>query len=150
MIPQPLFPESFSSSSSARLNQLLTSKLREYGLKLRAASSPSHARKLKSEYMKEVYNTLSITLGSPPRPDDEVSWDYYDKDNKYHQWKGTPKDFYDQFGKRKNMDPKDSFSLINDPRNDYETLYTVERLGNVKNGKPVRCESRCHRLAKIS
>ena len=39
------------------------------------------------------------------------------------------------------MDPKDSFSLINDPRNKYESLYTVERLGNVVGGRPVQCAS---------
>lgn len=28
-------------------------------------------------------------------------------------------------------------SLINDPRNPYEALYTVQRLGNVSGGRPV-------------
>lgn len=139
MIPHSLYPESYSSSSSGRLNQLVTSKLREYALKLRAAPSSS-VRKLKSKFMQEIFNTLSLALGSPPKPDESLSWEYYDRDNKYHQWNGTPKQFYDQFGKRKSMDPKDSFSLINDPRNEYEKLYTVERLGNIKEGKPVRCE----------
>lgn len=34
----------------------------------------------------------------------------------------------------------DSFSLINDPRNEYKKLYTVEKLGNVWGGRPVLCE----------
>lgn len=38
------------------------------------------------------------------------------------------------------MDPKDSFSLINDPRNEYEKLYTVDRLGNVWGERRVLCE----------
>jgi bleomycin hydrolase len=147
MIPQSLYPESFSSSSSGRLNQLLTSKLREYSLKLRSAPSTSAARQLKSKFMQEVFNTLSVALGSPPKPDDKLSWEYYDNDNKYHQWTGTPKEFYDNFGRRKGMDPKDSFSLINDPRNKYEKLYSVERLGNIKDGKPVRCKWRIDRSA---
>lgn len=29
------------------------------------------------------------------------------------------------------------FSLVNDPRNNYETLLTVDKLGNVYNGRPV-------------
>ena len=33
----------------------------------------------------------------------------------------------------------DSFSLINDPRNEYNKLYTVDRLGNVWGGRPVLC-----------
>jgi bleomycin hydrolase len=91
--------------------------------------------------MEEVFNTLSIALGSPPRPNEEVVWEYYDKENKYHKWTGTPREYYDQMCKRKNMDPKESFSLINDPRNKYEKLYTVERLGNVVGGRPVQCKS---------
>ena len=34
----------------------------------------------------------------------------------------------------------EAFSLINDPRNEYGKLYTVEKLGNVWNGTPIRCE----------
>lgn len=91
--------------------------------------------------MAEVYNTLAITLGTPPRPDERVKWEYYDRDDKYKSWEGTPLEFYKQYGKRKGMDPGESFSLINDPRNKYEKLYTVDRLGNVWGGRPIRCES---------
>lgn len=35
----------------------------------------------------------------------------------------------------------DSFSLINDPRNEYGKLYTVDKLGNVWGGRPVLCTS---------
>lgn len=34
----------------------------------------------------------------------------------------------------------EAFSLINDPRSEYGKLYTVEKLGNVWNGTPIRCE----------
>ncbi|WVF69407.1 hypothetical protein IAT40_004184 [Kwoniella sp. CBS 6097] len=143
VIPKILYPEAFSSTASGRLNSLLTSKLREYSLLLRqAAASTAHfhssLRKLKSTFMSEIFSTLSIALGSPPRPDQKLHWSYYDRDNKYHSWSGTPKEFYEQYGKRKSMDPKDSFSLIHDPRNAYEKLYSVERLGNVWQGGPVR------------
>ncbi|KAK8853018.1 cysteine proteinase 1, mitochondrial [Kwoniella newhampshirensis] len=123
-----------------RLDSLLTSKLREYAVLLRAASAQGGSlRKMKSTFLAEVFSTLTIALGSPPKPTDQLTWEYYDKDNKFHSWTGTPRDFYAQYGKRKGMDPADSFSLINDPRNQYERLYSVERLGNVWNGKPVRC-----------
>ncbi|ORY23278.1 peptidase C1B, bleomycin hydrolase [Naematelia encephala] len=142
IIPQMLYPESFSSSASSGLDTLLTSKLREYALILRStANTKTHTltslRKLKAEMMTEVYSTIAITLGSPPKPDDKLTWEYYDAENKFHSWTGTPREFHDQFGKRKGMDPKDSFSLINDPRNEYEKLYTVERLGNVWGGRAV-------------
>jgi hypothetical protein len=36
--------------------------------------------------------------------------------------------------------PSDSFSLINDPRNEYSRLYTVDKLGNIWGGRPVLCK----------
>ena len=33
----------------------------------------------------------------------------------------------------------DSFSLINDPRNEYGKLYTVDKLGNLWGARPVLC-----------
>lgn len=137
ILPHSLFDESYSSAASGRMCQILTTKLREYGVRLRA--NPD--RRLKGQFLNEIFNTISITLGTPPRPDERVKWEYYDIDNKYKCWEGTPLEFYKQFGKRKGMDPADSFSLINDPRNDYGKLYTVDRLGNVWGGKPIRCES---------
>ena len=41
------------------------------------------------------------------------------------------------------LQPTESFSLINDPRNDYGRLYTVDKLGNVWGGRPVLCGSFC-------
>jgi len=143
VIPHGLYPESFSSSASGKLNQLVTAKLREFALALRVASlSGAHSfaslRSLKSEMMREIYSTLSITLGAPPKPDEPLTWEYYDADNTFHSWTGSPREFYSQFARRKNMDPKDSYSLIHDPRNEYEKLYTVERLGNVWGGRHVQ------------
>ncbi len=131
------------------MNWVLTAKLREYALLIRKAAKPADGaapasiqdlRAMKGRFIAEVYSTLCITLGTPPKPDAEFTWEYYDKDDKFHSWTGTPLAFYAAFGRRKNMDPKDSFSLINDPRNPYEKHYTVKRLGNVWGGPRVRCE----------
>lgn len=123
---------------------LLTAKLREYALALREAAAAPHAtqdslRKQKSRYLSEIYATLSIDLGTPPKPDVPLTYDYYDKEKKFHTWTGTPKEFYAKFAVRKGLDPKDSFSLINDPRNEYGQHYTVKHLGNVWGGPAVRC-----------
>ncbi|KAI5115428.1 hypothetical protein M0805_002825 [Coniferiporia weirii] len=37
----------------------------------------------------------------------------------------------------KQYPPLESFSLINDPRNEYKKLYTVDSLGNIWGGRPV-------------
>ena len=39
------------------------------------------------------------------------------------------------------VQPADSFSLIHDPRNEFNKLYTVDKLGNIWGGRPVLCES---------
>lgn len=79
---------------------------------------------------------MTATLGVPP---EKFSWDYYDADGKPGHWEGTAKEFFKAFVS-KPYSPIDSFSLINDPRNDYSKLYTVDRLGNVFGGRPVLCE----------
>ncbi|KAI0092969.1 peptidase C1-like family-domain-containing protein [Irpex rosettiformis] len=60
---------------------------------------------------------------------------YYDKDGKAGRWEGTSKELYEIA--KGDYSPADSFSLINDPRNDYGKLYTVDKLGNLWGGRPV-------------
>jgi bleomycin hydrolase len=105
-IPQTLYPESFSSSASAALDKLLTSKLRECSLELRELSKALSARGLseqqvlrsararKEEMMKQVFDVLCITLGTPPKAEEEFVWEYYDRDGKVCKISSTPRDFY--------------------------------------------------------
>ena len=95
-------------------------------------------RKKKEDFLREIYNMLTICLGVPPSPKDNFTWEYYDKDKKARSWTGTPIEFYKAFAETPKNKHTEAFSLINDPRNEYDTLYTVDRLGNVWGGKPVR------------
>ncbi|KZV71198.1 peptidase C1B bleomycin hydrolase [Peniophora sp. CONT] len=148
VVPQPVYPESLHSSLSGPINSLLKTRLREHALILReltqslrsqgvsAASAQATLRAKKEELIAEVYNVMTATLGVPPLPDATFTWDYYDKDGKPHTWEGTPKQFYKDFTS-KTYPVAESFSLINDPRNEYKKLYTVDKLGNVWGGRPV-------------
>jgi bleomycin hydrolase len=76
---------------------------------------------------------LMITLGQPPK---KFDWEIKNKDGKLIHIKNlTPTKFYKDI-----IDYKltDTVSLINDPRNDYSKLYTVDRLGNVVGGLDIR------------
>lgn len=100
VIPQSLFPESYSSSMSSKLNTLLTSKLREFAFELRQISedtsvSSNAVRRRKEEMMSDVYNTLSVCLGTPPKVGEKLSWEYYDKDGKFGSWEGTSTEFFE-------------------------------------------------------
>ncbi|KAI0775763.1 peptidase C1B bleomycin hydrolase [Trametes elegans] len=149
VVPQPVYPESLHSSLSGPVNTLLKTKLREHALVLRDLSASLHAnsalsedailktlRSKKEELLKDVYVVISATLGVPPKPEEKFTWDYYDKDGKAGTWTGTPREFYKAFAYEK-YSPANSFSLINDPRNEYGKLYTVDKLGNIWGGRPV-------------
>ncbi|KAJ7733775.1 peptidase C1B bleomycin hydrolase [Mycena maculata] len=148
VVPQSIYPESTHSSLSGPLNALLKTKLREHALILRRTYASLRAQSFsqetissalrlkKEELMKEVYTIMTATLGVPPGPNDKFVWDYYDVDGKPGHWEGTPTEYFKAFA-AKPYSPLDSFSLINDPRNEYSKLYTVEKLGNVFGGRPV-------------
>ena len=109
--------------------------------------------------MSEIWTIMTATLGVPPRPDDAFTWEYLDGDGKFRSWSGTPLEFYKAFTSRQYpvggvylnlrvsfsaeffFQPTDSFSIINDPRNEYKKLYTVDKLGNIWGGREVLCKS---------
>ena len=83
-------------------------------------------------------------LGPPPSPDKEFTWTFYDADNKYTKVVTKPTQFASTLSDRQTVracggaDVNELFSLVNDPRNEYNRLLTVNRLGNVVGGVPVR------------
>jgi len=147
-VPQTVYPESFSSSASAPLNTLLKTKLREDALILRkltvdlkaagvsTESALSAVRAEKEKLMKEVYQIMTAALGVPPMPDAPFKWEYYDENGKVGSWEGTPVEYYKTFA-AKPYPAKDSFSLVNDPRNKYSQLITIDKLGNIWGGRPI-------------
>ncbi|ODV86238.1 hypothetical protein CANARDRAFT_231713 [[Candida] arabinofermentans NRRL YB-2248] len=136
LVPKSLYPDSASSISSSRLNYFINNKLREFALILRKLKSDEKAteiKEVKESMLKEIYDILALTLGVPPKPTDEITWEYKDKFGNFHLIKTTPLNFYkDLLG----FPAENYFSLIHDPRNT-EGLYTVDRLGNIEGGKPI-------------
>ena len=81
-------------------------------------------------------------LGPPPDPDSEFTWEYYDANDRYHRVSKTPLSLAQEIStpaaiRMLGADVNDLFSLVNDPRNDYNQLLTVNRLGNVYGGIPI-------------
>jgi bleomycin hydrolase len=148
LVPQSVYPESTHSSLSSPLNALLTTKLREHALILRTLAEnlrSNHVKEVnviatlrakKEELVREVYNIMTATLGVPPNPNKRFVWEYLDADGKVGRWEGSPKEYYQEFATKPHS-PADSFSLINDPRNAYNHLYTVDKLGNIWGGRPI-------------
>jgi bleomycin hydrolase len=140
VMPKACFPESFSSESSARMNAILKSKLREYAKILRdlfssGASSEAVQAKV-DEQMGEIYNIVGICLGIPA---ETFTWEYYDKSKKYFSIGPiTAVEFYEKFVKPY-FNVEDKVCLVTDPRptNQYNKGYTVDCLGNVVGARQV-------------
>ncbi|OCT47016.1 Bleomycin hydrolase [Cladophialophora carrionii] len=152
LVPQKLYPDSYNAMNSSAMGSIITTKLREDGLALRAlvnSSAPASSKKsssivlAKSKMMREIHCILTLMLGPPPKPDQKFTWEYYDSSDKYHKLNLTPLEFAKSMSSPSlvrslgGADVSQMFSLVNDPRNKYMSLLTVSRLGNVVGGRPI-------------
>ncbi|KAH3680989.1 hypothetical protein WICPIJ_007997 [Wickerhamomyces pijperi] len=129
VVPIDVFPDVYSSTASRKLNELITSKLREFAEILREdLKAGKDVTAKKNEFVKEVYRLLTIFLGDPPKPDAEFTWEYYNKDKKYQLLKSTPLDFLKDTIK---FDYTTPVSIINDPRNPYDAKIRIQHLNNM-------------------
>lgn len=139
VVPKWIMPETFHSSATAKMSQLLTRKLRKDAALLRrkykAGSNSDELRVIKDTMVSEVYTVLARCLGTPPR---EFDFEYTNKDDKYFIKKSlTPKSFYKEYI---NLDLSEYVSLINAPTADkpLNHTFTVQRLGNVVGGRDIK------------
>ncbi|XP_074870101.1 bleomycin hydrolase-like [Carettochelys insculpta] len=138
VIPKKYFPESHTTECSAKMNDILNNKMREYCLRLRcmveSGSSEEELDQEKHIMIEEVFRIVSICLGTPPKT---FSWEFQDKEKKYHKiGPMTPLKFYQEHIKPLyNME--DKICLVNDPRpqNPYNQMYTIAYLGNMVGGR---------------
>ncbi|KTW29328.1 hypothetical protein T552_01283 [Pneumocystis carinii B80] len=139
LVPKHIYPDAYNAKDSAALNRIIKTKLREYALILRnlvaGNATTTTISSFRAKMMEEIYVILAISLGIPPKPDDEFTWLYVDKDNKTHSCKATPISFYREFSEFK---ADEYISLINDPRNEYGKMYTVDMLSNMAGGIGIR------------
>lgn len=127
LVPSCVEPETFTSESTSRMGRLLSSKLREYGLKLRSmAAAGKTAKELKAEktsMLKTIYGMLSLAYGAPVK---EFTYAHRDKSGKIvgEEKKYTPLSFAQECGALK---LKGTFIMVmNDPRNEYNKVYEIQ------------------------
>lgn len=137
-VPKSVMPETYHSSNTRELNQLLTAKLREFAARLRqsqaAGKSAEELTAQKEENLAFVYSLLTKTLGEVP---DTFSYAYRDDQDNFHRLTDiTPQEFFDTYV---DWDLEERISLINAPTEDkpFGKAYTVKYLGTVKEGKPI-------------
>ncbi|WP_101772908.1 C1 family peptidase [Peptostreptococcus faecalis] len=139
VVPKYSMPETQNSSDTTSLNTYLTKLLRMYAKNLRKANEDNATsekiEEMINSYMKEIYNVLSIALGTPPK---YIDFEARDKDDNFISYKNlSTTEFYNKFIE---MDLDDYISIINAPTNDkpYYKSYTVQFLGNVVEGDAVK------------
>tara|TARA_Y100001970_G_scaffold144696_2_gene177727 strand:- start:25260 stop:26582 length:1323 start_codon:yes stop_codon:yes gene_type:complete len=133
-VPKDVMPETNHSSKSGAMNYILTHKLREFGSILRKKPAKNSAA-LKKNMMETIYNLLAIFLGQPP---DLINWSTRNKDNKYIVISDMrPIDFCKKYA---DINIKDKVCLIHAPMSNkkFNTMYTVEYLGNVVEGQIIK------------
>ncbi|BBO00334.1 aminopeptidase C [Sporolactobacillus terrae] len=139
VVPKQAMPETFQSSRTLQLNRLLNAKLRKDAGVLRELSAAGKSRdeieKTKTEMLSDIYRLLAFSLGEPPKTFD---FEYRDEDKNFHRDLGiTPQQF---FKKYVGIKLEDYVPVINAPTEDkpYKKTYTVQYLGTVVGGHPIK------------
>lgn len=139
VIPKEFMPETDSSSESWPMNALITTRLREFASELRRLNTEGFReaglRERKLEMLEVIYRMLAIHLGEPPT---SILWQWRDKDEEFHRDDTiTPCEFFEKYVR---FDLDSMVCLINCPTSDkpFNTLYTIDYLGNVAEGRIIR------------
>ncbi|MFW6272444.1 MAG: aminopeptidase C, partial [bacterium] len=135
LVPKDAMTETKVSSQTHPLNKIINQKLRQYTAKAREIGHVSKLDDLKEETLKDLYKILVASFGVPPKA---FSFEYVDKDKKYHLIKDmTPDNFYKEYV---GNDLNDYVSIIHSPTDDkpYYQTYGIAYLGNVVDGKPIK------------
>ena len=131
IVPKEVMPETFQSNNTRHMRMILSLKLREYALALRAAKSDKAAAKLKVEQLTEIYRILVECLGVPPT---EFEWTMRNRKGEVVSTeKYTPKSFYDKFI---GEDLEGNYIMVmNDPTREFGKVYEIEYDRHVYNGE---------------
>lgn len=136
VVPSTVQPETYNSNNTRKIDDLITLKLKEYALELRAMKTENKAKadKLearKIEMLSQVYKMLVLAYGEPVQEFTYTLRDAQGKEISTETY--TPKSFYDKYvGK----DLKNSYvMLMNDPSREFYKVYEIENDRHVMDGE---------------
>lgn len=129
LVPKSVMPESFNSDNTSHYADLMSLKLREFGLELRDMSSKGKSAKdmeiRKTAMLGTVYRMLVLFFGEPVN---EFQYAFRDKTGKpvTELKKYTPKSFYEEEVKSGIDLNNDFVMLMNDPSRPYWQVYDID------------------------
>lgn len=122
VVPKEVMPETYHSSNTDVLNEVLDLRLKKAASLIRKAKTLKEASKIKEDALYQVYNICVKALGMPPK---KFTYEYRDKDKKFIRISDiTPKKFMEKYAKD---DLLAKIELVQDPREENEKgrLYQV-------------------------
>ena len=141
VMPKAAMPESFNSSNSRGIDEVLNNKFRHDAVILRKMINEDHANEeaineTRRKMLNENYRMLAYTFGEPVS---HFDFEYRTKkDNEFHRDTNlTPQEFFKKYVGW-NLD--DYISIIQAPTADkkYHQTYTIDMLGNVVGGREIK------------
>lgn len=139
LVPKEVMPESEASTNSHPMNARLRAVLHIGALRLReaiaAGASAEEVDTLRRKILADVWKILVVCLGEPPV---RFNWQWRDDEGNFHRdGELTPHEFYER---HVGLDLSEYICLVDDPRpeNPKGSMETVEHLGNVVGGRPIR------------
>lgn len=139
LVPKEVMPESEASANSRPMNARLRAVLHIGALRLReaiaAGASAEEVDAQRRKILADVWKILVVCLGEPPV---RFNWQWRDDEGNFHRdGEITPHEFYER---HVGVDLSEYICLVDDPRpeNPKGSMETVEHLGNVVGGRPIR------------
>lgn len=139
LVPKEVMPESEASTNSRPMNARLRAVLHIGALRLReaiaAGASAEEVDAQRRQILADVWKILVVCLGEPPV---RFNWQWRDDEGNFHRdGEITPHEFYER---HVGVDLSEYICLVDDPRpeNPKGSMETVEHLGNVVGGRPIR------------
>ncbi|MBS4796562.1 MAG: C1 family peptidase [Actinomyces sp. oral taxon 181] len=139
LVPKEVMPESEASTNSRPMNARLRAVLHIGALRLReaiaAGASAEEVDTQRRKILADVWKILVVCLGEPPV---RFNWQWRDDEGNFHRdGEVTPHAFYER---HVGVDLSEYICLVDDPRpeNPKGSMETVEHLGNVVGGRPIR------------
>ena len=135
LVPSDVMPETYNTNNTSAISNLLSLKLREFGLELRSMAAqkgmtPAKLNKRKTEMLSTIYRMLALTFGEPPT---EFTWTQRNaKGEAVETATYTPMSFYEKYAK---TDFSQYYMVMNDPTREYYKVYEIQYDRHVYDGQ---------------
>ncbi len=130
IVPKDAVTETFQALNSNQMQDIIYASIKKFAGEAKGLDYDDR-RKLKDQYMEDVYDFLTMCYGVMPT---KFDFEYVDKDKKYGIVKNlTPKEFYEMSG----FDVDDYVVLLNAPsiNKPLNKTYTVKYSNNMTGGR---------------